>query len=82
MFILMLIYCPAYGYDCTKLAEDNTELSLLATGFSTAALSTHGTFFRPGPICLSIYPVTGDSTDYMYDVSYVLPFFWRFFFRN
>ena len=75
-------YRPAYGYDCAKLAADNTELSVLAAGFSAAVETTYGTAFRSGPICLTIYPVTGDSADYAYDVSYVysLLFLIYFFF--
>jgi hypothetical protein len=66
---LVLIYRPAYGYDCAKLAADHVELSILAAGFSTAVLNKHGTPFRSGPTCLTIYPVTGASSDYAYDVS-------------
>ena len=72
-------YRPAYGYDCAKLAANNTELNVLAAGFSAAVETTYGTAIRSGPICLTTYPVTGCSTDYTYDVLYVYSLFLIYF---
>jgi len=61
----------AYGYSCSKVAVDDTELGKLASGFSSTLKAVHGTSFTSGPICTTIYATTGSSTDYAYDVSYV-----------
>ncbi|KAF9524325.1 putative carboxypeptidase [Crepidotus variabilis] len=63
------LFMTPYGYSCSKAAPDATELNKLAAGFSTALKASHGTSFTSGPICTTIYPVTGSSTDYSYDVS-------------
>ncbi|KAF9524324.1 putative carboxypeptidase [Crepidotus variabilis] len=63
------LFMTPYGYSCSKVASDGTELNNLAAGFGTALEASHGTTFTTGPICSTIYPATGSSTDYAYDVS-------------
>ncbi len=62
----------AYGYDCSKTAPNDEELGSLSTGFITALKNVYGTQFTSGPVCTTLYPVTGSSVDYSYDVSYVV----------
>lgn len=59
----------AYGYSCTALPVDNTELVTLARGAAAAIRSVYGTTFTAGPICTTIYKATGGSVDYSYDVT-------------
>lgn len=59
----------AYGYSCTAVAADNTELVSLARGAAAAIRAVYGTTFTAGPICTTIYQATGGSVDYAYDVS-------------
>ncbi|PPQ71458.1 hypothetical protein CVT24_011970 [Panaeolus cyanescens] len=63
------LFLYPYGYSCTKVATDNTELGRLASGFATALRAVYGTRYTTGPICSTIYATTGSSTDYTYDVS-------------
>ncbi|PPQ70195.1 hypothetical protein CVT24_003911 [Panaeolus cyanescens] len=58
-----------YGFDCDKVAIDNDELAQLASGFASAVKSVHGTEYLTGPSCTTIYPTSGSSADYAYDVS-------------
>ncbi|KAH8825267.1 hypothetical protein DL96DRAFT_1682362 [Flagelloscypha sp. PMI_526] len=58
-----------YGYSCSKAAADATELNSLVSGFATALRAVHGTSFQSGPICTTIYQVSGDSVDWNYDTS-------------
>jgi hypothetical protein len=41
----------------------------LAKGAVAAVKAVHGTTFEYGPICNTIYPVTGDSVDYALEVA-------------
>jgi hypothetical protein len=59
----------AYGWSCTVFPKDNVELSALAKGTAQAFKSVFGKTYKYGPICPTIYKVTGDSVDYAYDVS-------------
>ncbi|CAA7260302.1 unnamed protein product [Cyclocybe aegerita] len=63
------LFMHPYGYSCTKVAPDNTELGQLGAGFSNALRAVYGTRFTTGPSCTTIYPATGVSVDYAYDVS-------------
>ncbi|KAH8825266.1 hypothetical protein DL96DRAFT_1612558 [Flagelloscypha sp. PMI_526] len=56
-----------YGYSCSKAAADATELNSLVAGFATALKAVHGTTFDSGPICTTIYQVSGGSVDWVYD---------------
>ena len=59
----------AYGYSCTTLAANNDKSQSLAQGVVAAIKAVYGTIFEPGPICSTIYQVTGGSVDYVYDVT-------------
>lgn len=58
----------AYGYSCTAVAPNNSELQSLAKGAVAAIRAVHGTSFQYGPICSTIYQATGSSVDYVSDV--------------
>jgi hypothetical protein len=58
----------AYGYSCTAVAPNNSELQSLAKGAVAAIRAVHGTSFDYGPICSTIYQATGSSVDYVSDV--------------
>lgn len=58
-----------YGYSCTALAPRNDEFQALAAGASGAIASLFGTQFQSGPICSTIYQVSGGSVDYVNDVT-------------
>ena len=49
------------------------ELNALTSGFAEALGEVYGTEYDSGPICQTIYPVSGDSVDYAYDNSCVSP---------
>jgi len=48
---------------------DSNELDFLVKGFASTAYKPYNTTFTTGPICTTIYPASGASTDYAYDVS-------------
>ena len=50
------------------MAAKNTELQALAKGAVAAIKAVHGTSFKYGPICSTIYQATGSSVDYVNDV--------------
>ncbi|KAH8826308.1 carboxypeptidase A2 [Flagelloscypha sp. PMI_526] len=56
-----------YGYKCDSKPPDSAELESLVAGFSTALQAVHNTVFKSGPICQTIYQVSGDSVDYAYE---------------
>ena len=58
-----------YSYTCDVVAADNTELVALANGFAVALAKPYGTIYQSGPICSTIYPATGTSVDYAYDIN-------------
>lgn len=58
----------AYGYSCSAVAPNNSELQSLAKGAVAAIRAVHGTSFEYGPICSTIYQATGSSVDYVNDV--------------
>lgn len=60
-----------YGWTCSALPADNTELVALASGAAAALKAVHGTTYRSGPICDTIYKATGGSVDYSYDTTKV-----------
>jgi hypothetical protein len=68
----MPLSTTAYGYSCSKVATDGSELGTLASGFATALRAVSGTRYTTGPICTTIYATSGGSTDYTYDVACVL----------
>ncbi|KAK4153994.1 Metallocarboxypeptidase A [Chaetomidium leptoderma] len=62
------LFMTPYGYSCTAVAAKNTELQSLAKGAAAAIRAVHGTSFKTGPICSTIYKATGSSVDYTNDV--------------
>ncbi|KAK0631077.1 zinc carboxypeptidase [Bombardia bombarda] len=62
------LFMTPYGYSCSATAPKNTELQSLARGAVAAIRAVHGTSFRYGPICSTIYQATGSSVDYTNDV--------------
>ncbi|KAH7099622.1 putative carboxypeptidase [Auriculariales sp. MPI-PUGE-AT-0066] len=60
------LFMTPYGYTCDQLPPDNDELTSLAAGFADAVRQVYGTEFTSGPICPTIYPASGSSTDYAY----------------
>ncbi|EON98256.1 putative carboxypeptidase a2 protein [Phaeoacremonium minimum UCRPA7] len=62
------LFMTPYGYSCTAVAAKNTELQALAKGAVAAIKAVHGTSFKYGPICSTIYQATGSSVDYVNDV--------------
>ena len=59
----------AYGYSCTVVTANNAEYQSLASGVVAAIKAVYGTVFKSGPICPTIYQVSGSSVDYVTDVS-------------
>ncbi|AEO56600.1 carboxypeptidase [Thermothelomyces thermophilus ATCC 42464] len=62
------LFMTPYGYSCTAVAPNNSELQSLAQGAAAAIKAVHGTSFKTGPICSTIYKATGSSVDYANDV--------------
>jgi murein tripeptide amidase MpaA len=62
------LFMTPYGYSCTARPSNNAELQTLATGAASALRAVHGTAFEAGPICSTIYKVTGGGVDYTQDV--------------
>ena len=58
----------AYGYSCDVVAATNVEHDALASGVADSIKAVYGTNYQTGPICTTIYPVSGSSVDYAYDV--------------
>ncbi|CCO32907.1 Metallocarboxypeptidase A OS=Arthroderma otae (strain ATCC MYA-4605 / CBS 113480) GN=MCPA PE=3 SV=1 [Rhizoctonia solani AG-1 IB] len=58
-----------YGYSCSANAADKTEHTTLEQGFAAAFKAPYGKTLKTGPICSTIYQVSGGSVDYAYDVS-------------
>ncbi|CCF42700.1 carboxypeptidase A1 [Colletotrichum higginsianum] len=62
------LFMTPYGYSCSAVSAKNTELQSLARGAVAAIKAVHGTSYRYGPICSTIYKATGSSVDYVNDV--------------
>ncbi len=58
----------AYGYSCTTVTANNAELQSLAQGAVAAIKAVHGVDFQYGPVCSTIYQVSGGSVDYVNDI--------------
>jgi hypothetical protein len=58
-----------YGYSCNATAPQNTILQSLARGAAETIKSINGTDYEYGPLCNTIYPVTGSSVDYINDIT-------------
>ncbi|XP_014709853.1 carboxypeptidase A4 [Equus asinus] len=55
-----------YGYTVNK-APDAEELDEVARCAAKALASLSGTKYQVGPICTTVYPASGSSTDWAYD---------------
>ncbi|CAE6464588.1 unnamed protein product [Rhizoctonia solani] len=64
-----LYFMGPYGYSCSANAADKTEHTKLEQGFAAAFKAPYGKTLKTGPICSTIYQVSGGSVDYAYDVS-------------
>ncbi|KAJ4336079.1 hypothetical protein N0V87_005659 [Didymella glomerata] len=53
-----------YGYTCNGAVPNSASYASLTKGAIAAVKAVHGTTFTGGPICNTIYQVSGDSVDY------------------
>ena len=53
-----------YGYTCTGTVPNAATYSSLSKGAIAAVKAVHGTTYTQGPICSTIYQVSGSSVDY------------------
>ncbi|KAF2014615.1 hypothetical protein BU24DRAFT_463389 [Aaosphaeria arxii CBS 175.79] len=53
-----------YGYTCSGAVPNAAKYKSLTDGAVAAVKAVHGTTFTSGPICNTIYQVSGDSVDY------------------
>ncbi|POS72027.1 zinc carboxypeptidase [Diaporthe helianthi] len=63
------MFMTPYAYNCSATATNDNELQSLAGGAAEAIASLYGTQFIYGPVCTTIYPASGSSTDYVQDVT-------------
>ncbi|KAG8792665.1 hypothetical protein FRC17_008564 [Serendipita sp. 399] len=63
------MFFTPYGFSCTAIPPDNTELLALAKGFTTSLKAVYGTSYTYGGSCKTIYKTTGSSDDYSYVVT-------------
>lgn len=59
---------PASAYSCDAKPKKHREYLSLARGAADAIEAVHGTQFKSGPVCSTLYPVTGTAVDYVNDV--------------
>ncbi|KAA8624976.1 carboxypeptidase [Pyrenophora tritici-repentis] len=58
-----------YGYTCSGAVPNAAKHASLTKGAIAAVKAVHGTTFTGGPICNTIYQVSGDSVDYAFEVA-------------
>ncbi|KAL9031366.1 MAG: hypothetical protein Q9196_000621 [Gyalolechia fulgens] len=63
------LFMTPYGYSCSVVTANNAEYQSLARGVVAAIKAVYGTVFKSGPICPTIYQVSGSSVDYLADVT-------------
>ncbi|KAF2867355.1 hypothetical protein BDV95DRAFT_598048 [Massariosphaeria phaeospora] len=56
-----------YGYTCSGTLPAAAKYQSLTEGSIAAVKAVHGTDFTGGPICSTIYQVSGSSVDYAYE---------------
>lgn len=56
-----------YGYTCSGAAPNAAKYDSLTKGAIAAVAAVHGTAYTGGPICSTIYQVSGDSVDYAFE---------------
>ncbi|KAK2616658.1 hypothetical protein QQS21_000481 [Conoideocrella luteorostrata] len=62
------LFMTPYGYSCSARAPNDSALQSLARGAVNAIRNVHGTSFKYGPICSTIYQTAGSSVDWVNDV--------------
>ncbi|KAF2179352.1 hypothetical protein K469DRAFT_730642 [Zopfia rhizophila CBS 207.26] len=63
------LFMYPYGYTCSGVIPEAATYEKLAKGTVDAIKAVNGVEFQPGPICTTIYQVSGDSVDYAYQVA-------------
>jgi len=63
------LFMTPYGYSCTAVTTNNSVLQSLAKGVAAAIKAVYGTVYQYGPVCSTIYQVSGGSVDYVNDVT-------------
>lgn len=58
-----------YGYTCSGAIPNSAKYASLTNGAIAAVKAVYGTVFTGGPICNTIYQVSGDSVDYASEVA-------------
>jgi hypothetical protein len=59
---------PAYGYSCDRKLPPFSATSWLAGELAEAMSKVHGTRYEAGTACSLLYPTSGDSADYAFEV--------------
>ncbi|KAI9049264.1 hypothetical protein LZ554_007111 [Drepanopeziza brunnea f. sp. 'monogermtubi'] len=67
--VQLYIDIHSYAQLFMTLPTNNATLQTLARGAASAIGAVYGTSYVSGPICNTIYPVTGCSVDYVNDVT-------------
>ncbi|EFR00836.1 carboxypeptidase A1 [Nannizzia gypsea CBS 118893] len=62
------LFMSPYGYSCTARPPTDARHQELSKIFAQALKAVHGTPYKTGPICNTIYQVNGDSVDYALEV--------------
>ncbi|KAJ5043104.1 uncharacterized protein L3040_004489 [Drepanopeziza brunnea f. sp. 'multigermtubi'] len=63
------LFMTPYGFSCEDEPTNGAVLHDLAVGVVNAISAVYGTSYTAGPVCPTIYPVTGASVDYVNDVT-------------
>ncbi|KAI2081902.1 hypothetical protein LOZ36_006102 [Ophidiomyces ophidiicola] len=63
------LFMTPYGYSCSARPPNHNTLVGLASTFGQAARAVHGSAFKTGPICSTIYQANGNSVDWAADVA-------------
>ncbi|EEP76473.1 conserved hypothetical protein [Uncinocarpus reesii 1704] len=62
------LFLTPYGHSCDKRASNHEKHMELANVFAQALGAVHGTAFKVGPTCNTLYQISGDSVDWAVDV--------------
>ncbi|KAL1920554.1 uncharacterized protein VTP21DRAFT_931 [Calcarisporiella thermophila] len=58
-----------YGGRCKKVPPNNSKLTEAAKAGVNALKKVHGTSYKMGPVCTTIYPASGSAVDWAYEVA-------------
>ncbi|KAF2264223.1 hypothetical protein CC78DRAFT_464034 [Lojkania enalia] len=61
------LFMYPYGYTCSGVIPEAATYDRISKGAVAAIRAVYGTVFEPGPICSTIYQVSGASVDYAYE---------------